>query len=235
MSESSIAQVEETANSVRIVALVDDKGDFTPEGENRLKSALSKSDGKAVLIVHPFFPDADPMDPNHPSLATFYPDIDPNQHTIKDDPDYASYKESLKRYVSRYKSLGLPLILFEEKKSTDQIPSDVEHMGISDGEIFVVPTQEGGAWPADIKFSDLVRQLSEIGLKRASVSGTYLSIIHNHPGEYIHESFPLMNHKVKLSGCVGTTIESFLGRIRTTPGLATYPPRKKQTAWAENI
>jgi hypothetical protein len=201
-----------------VMPILNGDTELIPKVEEKFKLALSQSDGKAAVIVHPFFLENDR-----------YAGMSVGRKGSENDEDYIQYQDRLRSTVTRYRDLELPILLFEANRSIATIPSTVDRMGIKGSDIFVVPTDNLDPEPIDTDFPHLAKQLRTIGLERATVVGSYLWLNKNpFPSKDEH---PLAQ-KFILGGCVGRTIDELSAEgIKATPGLPTYPSRRKEPDW----
>lgn len=179
----------------------------------KLRSALEQSGGVAAVIVHPFFADA-------------YEESKQDQ--------YPAYITQLQSAIQRYRNLGLPLILFETDEAMLSISTSLQRMGIEDGTVFVVRTEPDAPIPTQGNFESFIQELSDLGLQKATVVGSYLRS-QSRQGEVIPSDRPRVVQQRDLRECVGFLVQAFNGVIYrnipspiwTIPGAAVFPRRPK--------
>ena len=192
-------EAAEAKSSPEVVLLLAKKG------QRKLKKDLVDSGGSAAIIVHPFCPDRYGFN-----------------HITQQKDSYTRYKQQLREVVQRYQAMSLPLILFEEDNVN--VGSVLDNMGIH-GRVFLVPTLEQTPNPTTGSLNDLAGRLHEIGLQRATVSGSYLW--QNRPSHLPYnfriQEKPRFAQNNQLQGCVGHTLGTLLDAgIKATPGFAAY-------------
>jgi hypothetical protein len=174
-----------------------------------LKDNLIRSNGSALIVVHPYFHDATAYAPGYPE---------------KDLKIYEEYKERLKVSVSRYKELGLPTILLEEFYRIDSVGQSLQRMGIEDGTVYLVPTDVSSSNPLRTSLENFVDELKESGLKKAVVLGSYMWFRDYRLSIFDIETAPRIASKHQLDGCAGHTVATLLeAGVRGITGMATYP------------
>lgn len=178
---------------------------LSPEGDTKIRQALAGSGGNAAIIVHPFF---------HEQID------DSNQN-------YSRYTKRLPTLISKYKKLNLPLVLLEEAEEMTDLQPSLKRMGVTDGELFTIPTKPGTPEPTEKKLSEIASSLKKKGLERATVVGSYLWL--GNPNERLwgfspSPEMPIFAQNYNLDGCVGYALGKLLtAGIKATPGIATYP------------
>lgn len=180
----------------------------TGEGLDRFKNALVSSNGCALVVVHPYFPDCK------------------NEQTEL----YIKYKKRLIKEVKRYQGMGLPFVLFEAAGKMGTIDESLDRMGKENGDIFIVQTEADSSDPNEGSFAEFATELRGAGLHRAIVAGTELRrsfyLNENAVKQQKENNYPSFSIKYDLSLCVGRVINTFLKKgIRATPAFAAYPGR----------
>ncbi|MEK7571399.1 MAG: hypothetical protein AAB553_03920 [Patescibacteria group bacterium] len=184
----------------------------TPAGLETFGSRIAQTNGTAAIVVHPFFPDWNP--------SRFADRIY--------KASYENYIDLLARSTRRHRENGLPLIILEEDIVLNKLPTNLSRIGVDSGDVFVVPTHDSTPEPIQGNLTALARNLQNIGLARAVVSGSYLWV--NGP-KIDHFSFtpgmPGIYERNSFQGCVGYTINALLrAGVKTTHGVGTFPPEK---------
>lgn len=160
-------------------------GLLTPEGQSLFRSTMAASNGRAVVVIHPFFPDREDFD-------------QPHQRKL-----YDAYQTDLRFAIEEYQRRGLPLVVFEEEGGTEDINMTIKRMGGTNGPIFVVPTQVSSPEPiGETSLDVFTQQLAALGLQEAIVTGSYLDHLSGRwsPRDYLNRPIP------GYGGCVGNVL-----------------------------
>lgn len=128
-------------------------------GQRQLKKSLLESNGAAVIIMHPFFPEND--DPK-----------DTDEERFK----YGNYTKRLARTAQICVNSGIPLIFFENRNQVAQLSDTLSRMSVQKGHVYVVPTFNGDPKPLHTGIDKFSRELRKMGLQKTVVLGSYLEI-----------------------------------------------------------
>jgi hypothetical protein len=187
-------------------------------GYDRLQRSLLESQGKAMVVVHPFFPEGK------------Y-DLD---FTESAREGYEKYKNQLRQTVQDRLQRGMTLIVFEGLEEIDALPAALSKMGVENGPVYIVPTSNDDESPVHADINQLSQDLKELGLEKAVVLGSYLWVERSpaegspNLSERLANSVrvPNMIKRFKLEGCVGYIAKALLkAGIYPVISAATYPRR----------
>lgn len=183
----------------------------TSNWEN-LRKSLSQSNGKALIVVHPFY--------------------DQKYLEQTEGEEHKTYKERLGRSVSKYFSeKNFTLILMEEYDRLEELWGNLSKMKIDSGSIFFVPTKVGRSEPIDQELNEFSARLKEAGLNKAIIVGTYFwpELLGVEDKRELKsalrgKNYPNIASKYDLDGgCVGGVISELLeAGVYTIPGRATF-------------
>ena len=123
------------------------------EGIMQLGERLRGSDGKALVVVHPYFQDGNV--------------------SIRTQDQYDQYIQNLTNEVKNSQEQGIPLVLFECAYNNDELPQILNRIGVTDQETYLVPTEGTDPSPENgVPLVDLASLLHASGLQEATVIGT---------------------------------------------------------------
>ena len=216
----------------------------TPNARNEvdwLSDALQKSNGRAAMIIHPFYPEEDP---DNPVNKYFNPSVD--------KVAYEAYVEGLKDATKRYQDEGLPIMLFLGKdvvsavNGPQRIAATIARLGIRSGNVFVIPTREGDPLPVwsneavgdksgwldrDEQMKGAMEFLSSIGLEQPVISGSNLLLceVVDKISKRIRSAIPqfMKAKRYDIEGCVGDVLLKCIESDMTidVEEAASYPRR----------
>jgi hypothetical protein len=210
-SEAPQPREESTATRIELTSL---------EGQEKIRAALERSRGSALAVIHPF-----------PETG--------NELTDPAKVEYDWYVRGLRSEVQRKISNDVPVILFEWQYGMTDVQKELARLGISDGEVFIVPTvRDSTPEPATGTLREVAHQLKTNGLEEITVAGSYLWLKDRTPLSSDISStvgLPTIAQKYDIEGCVGYTMQRFLeAGITTNPGSTfsgqsrTVPQRESQ-------
>ncbi len=184
--------------------LVDKKRDLiNTAGIANFQKSLESSNGSALIIVHPFFPEI--------------------THGLTNN--YAVYRERLEKSVSKYQSLKIPIVFMEGHPISDGLGVIFKRLKVEPADIYMVETKHADPMPQGTDLLDFSRKLKDAGLRRATVSGSNLWLKRRDIAMPLCNSHPLRK-KYHLYGCVAEVLKTFsTAGIYAVPGFATYPGR----------
>lgn len=184
-------------DTTTILPLIDEEGVLIPESKSKLTKALQRSDGKGLVLIHPFFPEQ------------------AGQLKDSDQNDYTTYQETLKGELQSYRDQGLPTVLFETQINNLQLEQEMERLRV-DGDVFVVPTYPHSPDPKNMYLDDLSQAFARMGAKEAVITGSNLFYLKD-------KSSPT----VKIKGCVGRVLtELQIAGITSQLGEGVFPKKR---------
>lgn len=188
-------------------------------GQRQLRKSLLESQGIALVVVHPFFPEGDSGLDSSGIMRL----------------DYARYTEELKGTVRACVKRGIPLVVFETKNKIKSLPDTLLRMGVESGRVYIVPTSNGGPGPIHAGIDDFSRALKDLGMGRAVILGSYFLVKEPYSEGSRHlQEMGVDSKKLQkvvknfgIDGCVGDLVRVFLkAGILPVIGAAAYPGRR---------
>lgn len=174
-----------------------------PEGLADFQDSLTKSNGAASIIVHPYFPEINSGLTNN----------------------YAIYRERLEKSVIKYQRMNMPIVVMEGYPISDGLDIIYQRLNVSPADIYLVETMQADPMPPGIGLLSFSRKLQNAGLRKAIVSGSNLWLERRHSAFPFYNSHPLRK-KYHWYGCVAEVLKTFsTAGIHAVPGFASYPGR----------
>lgn len=202
----------------------------------RMQDELRNSNGKAALIIHPFYPELHTEGVNE--------DFNP----VSDAKAYEQYLAGLQEATRKYQEENIPILLFlgesmvHSDQSREVLTTIISRLGITKGNVFILPTYDDDPFPhigIPVDFGeDAMRAALEFfqnkGLYEIVVSGSNL-LLDPRPVGRRNPNYPASLQGYRLEGCVGDVIVQGLGACLdvSVEDTATYPRRYPMTTSSE--